>query len=51
LIVAPLGLLGLLVAAVLGTAIISVPVVALAAIGWYFYKRMRAARRYGRPQW
>jgi len=46
-----LGLIGLAVAAVLGAAIIVIPVVALSIIGWLIYKRTRARPRYRPSQW
>jgi hypothetical protein len=47
--VGTLGLIGLAVAAVVGAAVVVVPVVVLAVIGWQIYRHVRARPRYGDP--
>ena len=47
--VGTLGLIGLGVAAAIGAAVVVVPLLLLAVIGWRIYRHVQAKRRYSRP--
>ena len=47
--VGTLGLIGLGVAAAIGAAVVVVPIVLLAVIGWRIYQHVQAKRRYSYP--